>query len=159
MNVMAKAHELTRNAMAKVDKSVCVITYRQALSVYLREAHRMNKEEQSKKAAHKAWAIAHFEDCIAKTVVHFEALSVNDYYIAIENNKQTADYTLLQHKNLDDVNSPLGWANYQDAIKTHSRQADEYIKAFPGVCKLHAMSHLQRTIEFLQIQLDQIKAN
>jgi hypothetical protein len=61
MNVMAKAHELTRNAMAQVDKSVCVITYKQAFSVYLREAHYMNKQERQAIELYKADTIAKFE--------------------------------------------------------------------------------------------------
>jgi hypothetical protein len=42
---MAQAHKMTREAMSKVDKSVCVITYKQAFSVYLRAAHIAYKEE------------------------------------------------------------------------------------------------------------------
>lgn len=40
---MAQAHKMTRQAMAKTDKSVCVITYKQAFSVYLRAAHQEYK--------------------------------------------------------------------------------------------------------------------
>ncbi|QNO00259.1 hypothetical protein QGX21_gp058 [Pseudomonas phage phiPsa315] len=159
MNVMAQAHKDTRDHIAQ---SCNQWNYRKLFAAKLRQAHKVNKqmqEENAKKAAHKAWAIAHFQDCINGTVEHFEALGVNDYYIAIENNKQLHDYTLLTHKVEGDTSSPLGWANYKDAIKTHSRQADQYVIAYPGTCKLHAQTHLSRTIEFLQAQLDQIKAN
>jgi len=44
MNVMARAHQLTRDAMAKTDPSVCVITYKLAFSVYLRAAHQEYKK-------------------------------------------------------------------------------------------------------------------
>jgi hypothetical protein len=161
MNVMAQAHKLTKQYLPSDWFEGA--TYKVVFKSKLKQAHKeykdMTQEENAKKAAHKAWAIEHFQDCINGTVEAFEALDVNDYYVAIENNERLADYTLLAHKVEGDTSSPLGWANYKDAIKTHSRQADMYVVAYPGTCKLHAQTHLSRTIEFLQAQLEQIKAN
>lgn len=140
MNVMKEAHKQAKELLAVRPN----IAYRVALTLGLINAHKeykMNKEQQ------KALAIAHFEGIIAKTLVHFEALGVNDYYIAVENNAQLHDYTILQHKDVNDKQSPLGWASYSTAIVTHPAQADEYVKAFPGVCKLHAQTHLSNVLE------------
>ena|SRR5437870_3305322 len=50
MNVMKMAHEATRKAMAKVDRSLPhAIDYKTAFSVYLRAAHRINRESQMQK--------------------------------------------------------------------------------------------------------------
>ena len=155
MNVMAQAHKVTRET---VNASPVKLSYRPLFIANLKDAHKMNKEEQAKKDAHKAWAIEHFEDCIEKTLKHFEALGVNDFYVAILNNARTNDYTLLQHKVEGDVNSPLGWANYKDAIKTSRKHAEQYEIAFPSVVKLHAQTHLSKTLDYLRDQLEQIKA-
>jgi hypothetical protein len=153
MNVMKKAHEMAKAENIRLLTSyrpAIIIPYRELLSAALKKAHKMNKEQMA--------AVKHFEDCIAKTLVHFEELGVNDYYIAVENNSQLHDYTLLQHKDVNDKQSPLGWASYSTAIVTHPAQADEYVKAFPGVVKLHAQTHLSRTMEFMQAQIDEIKS-
>lgn len=102
------------------------------------------------------FAIDHFEKCIASTVERYEAMGVNDYYIAVENNKELNDYTILQHKVIGDTSSPLGWANYASAIVTHRAQAIQYEIAFPGVVKLHAMTYLSSVIESFRDNLAQI---
>lgn len=68
MNVMAQAHNMTRQAMAKTDKSVCVITYKQAFSVYLRAAHQEYKAMQKEEALAllQADTIAQFEKRISE---------------------------------------------------------------------------------------------
>lgn len=155
MNVMKEAHKQANELLASRPN----IAYRTALILGLIHAHKVNKQMKAEeKAAHKAWAIKHFEDCIEATLVHFEALNVNDFYIAILNNERTNDYTLLQHKIKGDTSSPLGWAGYADAIKTHSRQADMYLLSYEGTVKLHAQTHLSKTLDYLRNELEQIKA-
>lgn len=156
MNVMKNAHAQAK--AAKVERPN--MSYRLLFRLALIQSHKEYKQmEAEKKAAHKAWAIEHFEDCIAKTVVHYDALGVNDYYVAIEHSKARNDYTLLTHKVEGDTSSPLGWSNYADAIKTHSRQADQYVLAYPGTVKLHAQTYLSKVLESLYENLEQIKAN
>lgn len=155
MNVMKEAHKQANELLASRPN----IAYRTALILGLIHAHKVNKQMKAEeKAAHKAWAIKHFEECIEATLVHFEALDVNDFYVALLNCERTNDYTLLQHKVKGDTSSPLGWANYADAIKTHSKQAEQYEIAFPSVVKLHAQTHLSKTLDYLRNELEQIKA-
>lgn len=167
MNVMKVAHSDTRDYMAqqaifaaKAGESFVALTYRQVFVAILKSTHAFYKQEAKKMSKEltvdQMFAIQHFEDCIARTLVHFEKLGVNDYYIALCNNAEINDYTLLQHKDLDDVQSPLGWASYASAIVTHPAQADEYVKAFPGVCKLHAQTFLSSVIESFRENIAQI---
>ncbi|MNC42249.1 hypothetical protein D3C75_910580 [compost metagenome] len=143
MNVMMKAHADTRSYMVeRSDKS-----YREVFAAMLKNAHWHYKQEVKQMNAEKEFAIKHFEDVITKTLVHFEKLGVNDYYVAIENNAKLNDYTLLAHKVEGDTNSPLGWAAYANAIVTTGKQADEYVKAYPGVCKLHAQTYLSKVLD------------
>jgi hypothetical protein len=148
MNVMKAAHKATRETVAQALSSGLKLNYRSMFVAALKDCHKMNKEQM--------FAVKHFEDCIARTVERYESLNVNDYYIAIENNAQLNDYTILQHKVKDDTNSPLGWANYASAIVTHKAQAEQYVIAFPGVCKLHAMTYLSNVIESFRDNLKQI---
>ncbi len=141
MNVMAQAHKEAKSLIA----ARLNITYRMAFRLALIKCHKEYKAMKAEQAQQKQLAIAHFEGIIAKILVHFEKLGVNDYYIAIENNKQLHDYTILKHKD-GDLNR-LGWAGYGDAIVTHPKQADEYVKAFPQVVKLHAQTHLSNVLE------------
>lgn len=150
MNVMAEAHKRTKAFIAKGE---CLMSYAAVLRVTLRHCHSENKAMNNE----KAFAIKHFEDVIAGTLVHFEKLGVNDYYIAVENNAQMNDYTILAHKVEGDTSSPLGWSNYANAIVTHSTQADEYVKSFPGVVKLHAQTYLSKVIESFRDNLEQIQ--
>ncbi|QNO00611.1 hypothetical protein QGX17_gp053 [Pseudomonas phage phiPsa381] len=146
MNVMAKAHKITRDT---VDASPVKLCYRSLFVAALKDCHKMNKEQMA--------AVKHFEDAIARTLVHFEKLGVNDYYIAIENNSQINDYTILKHKNENDLQSPLGWASYANAIVTHPRQADQYVIAYPGVVKLHAQTYLSKVLESFRENIAQIQ--
>lgn len=78
MNVMKKAHEMTREAMSKVDKSVCVITYRQALAVYLRAAHQEFKA-MTPVEKFKAQSIAQAE----KRIAELKAIDTVDGFIVV----------------------------------------------------------------------------
>lgn len=148
MNVMAKAHKATKAKIASLKaNSLKAAPYAAIFKAQLRHAHQEYKKMQKSLTVDQMFAIQHFEDCIARTLVHFEKLGVNDYYIAIENNSQINDYTILAHKDANDVNSPLGWASYANAIVTHHAQAVQYEIAFPGVVKLHAQTYLSKVLE------------
>lgn len=150
MNVMKVAHQQAK--LLRVERPN--IAYRLAFRLALIEAHKVNKAMNAQAQA-KQTAILHFEGIIAATLVHFEKLGVNDYYIAVCNNEALDDYTLLQHKDKDNKQSALGWANYASAIIASPAQADQYVKAYPGVCKLHAQTHLSKTLDHFRALLAQ----
>ena len=139
MNVMKVAHNQAKLIRVGTDMS-----YREALRIALRQAHKAYK---AMKNAEKQMAIAHFEDVISRTLVQFEKLGVNDYYVAVENNAKLNDYTLLTHKVEGDTSSALGWASYSTAIVTSAKQADMYVNAYPGVVKLHAQTYLSKVLD------------
>lgn len=154
MNVMAEAHKAVKAKIARlILNGVKPAAYKVLFAIALRGAHKEYKAMVKPAQEQNAALIAHCEDIIAKTLVHFEKLGVNDYYIAIENNANTQDYTLLQHKDVNDKRSALGWASYSTAIIASPRQADEYVKAYPGVVKLHAETHLSRTLDHFRDML------
>lgn len=157
MNVMAEAHKAVKAVIANAPFGV-TLNYRSLLRAALTDMHRKNKEMNATKTltVDQMFAIKHFEDCIARTLEHFEKLGVNDYYVAVANNVELHDYTLLQHKDLNDKQSPLGWATYSTAIVTNGPQADEYVKAFPGVCKLHAQTHLSYVLDSFRDMLKNV---
>jgi len=114
MNVMKKAHELTRNAMAQVDKSICVITYKQAFSVYLREAHRMNKEAQTLKAQ----TIAQFEQRIVELQMVLNGPDAQKYMVVCGD-----DHPMPINFEAKDPKWP--WSSVEGATKWNSRQFAE----------------------------------
>ncbi|UOL48591.1 hypothetical protein QGX12_gp053 [Pseudomonas phage Kremar] len=81
MNVMAQAHKMTREAMSKVDKSVCVITYKQTFSVYLRAAH---QEFKAMKEANpvEAWKDQAIKDA-EKRIAELKAIDTTDGFIVV----------------------------------------------------------------------------
>jgi hypothetical protein len=151
---MAEAHKRTK---AFIAKGSCLMTYAAVLRVTLRHCHSENKAMQLTKDQEKALAIKHFEDAIAGTLEHFEKLGVNDYYIAVENNAQLNDYTILAHKVVGDTSSALGWSNYTGALITNGKQADEYVKSYPGVIKLHAQTYLSKVLDSFRDNLEKIQ--
>lgn len=111
MNVMKKAHELTRQAMAQVDKSVCVITYKQAFSVYLREAHNMNKQAELLKAD----TIAKFEKRLVELKIILTTADANKFMVVCgDEHPMPIDF--------DAPNPKWPWANVEGATKWNSVQ-------------------------------------
>jgi hypothetical protein len=157
MNVMTEAHKAVKAVLTNAPVGV-TLNYRSLLKAALTDMHRKNKEMKPTKTltVDQMFAIKHFEDCIARTLEQFEKLGVNDYYVALANNVELNDYTLLQHKDVNDKQSPLGWATYSTAIVTSPAQADEYVKAFPGTCKLHAQTHLSNVIQSFRDMLENV---
>ena len=157
MNVMKKAHELVKTKIAQwADSGVNLresFSYVQLLSMALKQAHKEYKQMN----AEKQMAVKHFEDAITQTLEHFEKLGVNDYYIAVENNAQLNDYTILAHKVVGDTSSALGWSNYAGALITNGKQADEYVKSYPGVVKLHAQTYLSKVLDVFRDNLEKIQ--
>jgi hypothetical protein len=153
MNVMKVAHQQARLVLVERPN----LGYRLAFRLSMIEAHKVNKQMKEREAA-KLQAIAHFEGCIKSTLEVLETVGINDYYIALCNNEKLQDYTLLRHKVEGDTSSPLGWANYRQAIRTHGKQADQYVIAYPTTVKLHAQTHLLKTVEYLAEQVAMIKA-
>lgn len=155
MNVMAEAHKATKEFFASVTETG--LTYRVVLTIKLRVKHREYKAMQLTKDQEKLLAIKHFEDAIASTLEHFESLGVNSYYIAIENNAQLNDYTILAHTVEGDTSSPLGWSNYDGAIRVDGRQADMYVLAYPGTVKLHAQTYLSKVLDNFRELLEKVQ--
>lgn len=156
MNVMKKAHEMTK--VVKENASEWPKgSYARILKEMLKHYHKEFKAMQLTKDQEKLLAIKHFEDAIASTLEHFEKLGVNDYYIAVENNAQLNDYTILAHKVEGDTSSALGWSNYAGALITNGNQADMYVKAYPGVCKLHAQTYLSKVLDNFRELLEKVQ--
>lgn len=114
MNVMAQAHKMTRQVMAKTDKSVCVITYKQAFSVYLRAAH------QEYKAMQKDQAIALFT---ADTIAKFEArVATLEAYAETPDAKKWLVTCGGMPVDFEPVNQAWPWTDAEKASKWNSPQ-------------------------------------
>lgn len=145
MNVMKKAHEMTK--VVKENASEWPKgSYARILKEMLKHYHKEFKAMQLTKDQEKLLAIK-----------HFEKLGVNDYYIAVENNAQLNDYTILAHKVEGDTSSALGWSNYAGALITNGNQADMYVKAYPGVVKLHAQTYLSKVLDNFRELLEKVQ--
>jgi hypothetical protein len=155
---MKRAHELTvKRWNAKLLNGIQPAPYKVLFAIALKDAHKEFKAMQLTKEQEKLLAIKHFESAIASTLEHFEKLGVNDYYVAVENNAQLNDYTILAHKVEGDTSSALGWSNYAGALVVSGKQADMYVVAYQGVVKLHAQTYLSKVLDNFRELLEKVK--